>query len=121
MRLAEQFRALIRPSDYDRSIAFYRETLGLDVHHSWDHPHGKGTVFQAGSGLIEIALGEGTSGTPGFKGVVIQVEDADATYRELTARGASAGEPFTASWGHRLVRLDAPDGVQLIFFQELIP
>ncbi len=119
MRFGEQFRALIRASDYDPSIAFYGEMLGLDVYRSWDHPHGKGTVFRAGSGLIEISTGQGSMETRGLCAIVIQVEDADATYRELTARGASAGEPFTAPWGHRLVRLDGPDGTHLIFFQEL--
>lgn len=117
MRFGEQFRALIRPSDYDRSVAFYRETLGLDVYRSWDQPHGKGTVFRTGSGLIEIELGEGTSGPPGFKGVVIQVDSADEAYRELVDRGAAATEPFLAPWGHRLFYVDAPDGVRLIFFQ----
>ena len=119
MRFSEQFRVLIRPSNYDESVAFYRDTLGLSVFRSWDDAHGRGTVFQAGSGLIEVELGRGTSGTPGFKGVVIQVDDADEVYQEVLARGAPATEPVTAPWGHRLFHANAPDGLRLIFFQEV--
>ena len=117
MRFGEQFRVLIRPSDFDGSVAFYRDTLGLELFRSWDTPHGRGAVFQASRGLIEVELGEGTSGDPGFKGVVIQVDDADEAYRELLARGAPATAPYNASWGHRLFFVEAPDGVRLLCFQ----
>ncbi|MBI1886199.1 MAG: VOC family protein [Chloroflexi bacterium] len=119
MRFREQFRALVTSSDYDRSVAFYRDTLGLDTLTSWDDPHGRGTVFRAANGLIEVLTGQGSLETPGLGALVIQVEDADEAYRELVARGASASETASAPWGHRLFYVNAPDGVRLVFFQEL--
>ena len=83
MRLSKQFRALVTVSDYDRSVAFYRDVLGLDIFRSWDDPHGSGTVFHAAKGLIEVLTGEGSLDTPGLGAVAIEVENADEAHREI--------------------------------------
>ena len=44
-------RMLIRPADYERSLAFYRDEIGLAI---W-REYGAGTVFFAGQSLIELA------------------------------------------------------------------
>ena len=44
-------RMLLRPADYDRSLRFYRDELGLAI----ARDYGAGTVFYAGQSLIELA------------------------------------------------------------------
>lgn len=44
-------RLLLRPADYQKTLAFYRDALGLAVYREYPG----GTVFFAGQGLIEIA------------------------------------------------------------------
>ena len=48
-------RMLIRPADYQRSLAFYRDELGLAI----ARDYGAGTVFYAGQSLIEGFVGAG--------------------------------------------------------------
>lgn len=109
-------RMLIRPADYQRSLSFYRDALGLAI----AREYGAGTVFYAGQSLIELAghgRGDGPAGT--FPGALwLQVRDVRATQAEFQARGvpisrAAQQEP----WGlHEMHVLD-PDGLTLIFVQ----
>lgn len=58
-------RTILRPSEYERTLSFYRDTLGLAV--AREYPGG--TVFFAGQGLIEVAAHGGT-GEGGFRGAI---------------------------------------------------
>lgn len=105
-------RVLLRPADYDRSLGFYRDALGLAI--AREYPGG--TVFYAGQSLIELA-GHGEPTT--FSGALwLQVRDVYATQQELEGRGvAIAREARREFWGlHEMQVLD-PDGVTLIFVQ----
>jgi len=109
-------RVLFRPADYERSLAFYRDDIGLAI----AREYGSGTVFHAGQSLVEIAgHGERVPGTPPFPGALwLQVRDLYATQAELESRGvtitrAAAEEP----WGLHEMHVDDPDGVTLIFVQ----
>ncbi len=44
-------RMLFRPADYQRSLTFYRDQIGLAIFRDY----GAGTVFFAGQSLIELA------------------------------------------------------------------
>ena len=69
-------RMLIRPADYERSLGFYRDELGLAI----ARDYGAGTVFYAGQSLIELA----GHGTPSAGGAMwLQVRDVYATEKEL--------------------------------------
>ena len=71
---------LLRPADYDRSLRFYRDELGLAI----ARDYGAGTVFYAGQSLIELA----GHGEPNAAGTMwLQVRDVYATEKELTGRG----------------------------------
>jgi catechol 2,3-dioxygenase-like lactoylglutathione lyase family enzyme len=105
-------RVLLRPADYDRSLGFYRDSLGLAI--AREYPGG--TVFYAGQSLIELA-GHGEPTT--FSGALwLQVRDVYATQQELEGRGVPiAREARQEFWGlHEMQVLD-PDGVTLIFVQ----
>ncbi|HSF39765.1 MAG TPA: VOC family protein [Thermoanaerobaculia bacterium] len=60
-----QFRVVIRAKHYDRTCRFYAEALALPRLQSWEHEDARGTLFQAGSAVLEVrgraaaASGEG--------------------------------------------------------------
>ncbi len=109
-------RVLVRPADYERSLRFYRDDIGLAI----AREYGAGTVFYAGQSLIEIA-GHGTpsTGTASFPGGLwLQVRDVYATQGEFERRGvpiarAAKEEP----WGLHELHVTDPDGMTLIFVQ----
>src|SRR6476646_6391139 len=109
-------RVLFRPADYQRSLAFYRDQLGLAIAREYTG----GTVFYAGQSLIELA-GHGQPQTESgpFPGALwLQVRDVYATQTALETRGvaitrAAQKEP----WGLHELHVTDPDGVLLIFVQ----
>ena len=108
-------RMLIRPADYERSLAFYRDGVGLAI---W-REYGAGTVFFAGQSLIELA-GHGRADDGGaFPGAIwLQVRDIYAAQGELLARGVPiAREARQEPWGLHEMHVVDPDGVTLIFVQ----
>jgi catechol 2,3-dioxygenase-like lactoylglutathione lyase family enzyme len=109
-------RVLFRPADYDRSLAFYRDSLGLAI--AREYPGG--TVFYAGQSLIELAAhGAPPPGGPPFPGALwLQVRDVYAAHTDLAARGVPiAREPRREPWGLHEMHVTDPDGVTLIFVQ----
>ena len=88
-----QSRVLYRPVDYDRSVAFYRDVLGLHVYREW----GSGTVFFLGGGLLELSRSAGPV-TEDKLSFWLQVRDVDGEFARLAAAGvevveAPVGEP----------------------------
>jgi catechol 2,3-dioxygenase-like lactoylglutathione lyase family enzyme len=109
-------RMLIRPADYERSLAFYRDGIGLAI---W-REYGAGTVFFAGQSLIELAgHGRGDGGGGAFPGALwLQVRDIYDAQRELSARGVPiARDARQEPWGLHEMHVVDPDGVTLIFVQ----
>ncbi|CAA0110455.1 Uncharacterised protein [Mycolicibacterium vanbaalenii] len=109
-------RMLFRPADYQRSVAFYRDGIGLAV----AREYGAGTVFYAGQSLIELAgHGAPDHGAPPFPGALwLQVRDIEAAQTELRDRGVDiAREARREPWGLHEMHVIDPDGVTLIFVQ----
>jgi catechol 2,3-dioxygenase-like lactoylglutathione lyase family enzyme len=106
--------------DYDASVTFYRDGLELPVVESWDDPDGKGTVFQAAAGQIEVL--ETTDDHPytvpqGIR-IAFEVEDIDEYYRDLLARSVTVErEPTDWPWKHRNIEVHDPDGIVINPFQ----
>lgn len=105
-------RVLLRPADYQRSLSFYRDTLGLAI--AREYPGG--TVFFAGQSLIEL-VGHGEPNT--FSGALwLQVRDVYALQDELRQRGlAVTREARQEPWMLHEMHVTDPDGVTLIFVQ----
>lgn len=106
-------RVIVRPRDPNRSLAFYRDTLGLAVYREFPG----GTVFFAGNGLLEVS---GHAGSGPGEGVVLwlQVRDIAATSRELEQRGveivrAARKEP----WGLLEMWIADPDGLRIVLVE----
>ncbi|BAX90934.1 VOC family protein [Mycobacterium shigaense] len=109
-------RMLLRPSDYQRSLAFYRDELGLAI---W-RDYGAGTVFFAGQSLLELAgYGEPDPAQAAFPGALwLQVRDIEATQAELQGRGVQiAREARREPWGLNEMHVTDPDGLTLIFVE----
>ena len=105
-----QSRVLYRPIDYERSVAFYRDVLGLHVYREW----GSGTVFFLGGGLLEISRSAGPV-TEDKLSFWLQVRDVDAEFARLAAAGVEVVEaPVDEPWGLREARLRDPDGLLLV-------
>jgi catechol 2,3-dioxygenase-like lactoylglutathione lyase family enzyme len=101
-------RMLLRPADYQRSLQFYRDELGLAI----ARDYGAGTVFYAGQSLIELA----GHGTPSAGGTMwLQVRDVYATEKELADRGAPVILKPGKNPGFAEMHVSDPDGVLLIF------
>mgnify|MGYP003462431285 CR=1 FL=1 len=109
-------RMLLRPADYERSLAFYRDDLGLAI--AREYPGG--TVFFAGQSLIELAGHSSPADTGGtFPGALwLQVRDVYAVQDELRLRGvAIAREARQEPWTLHEMHVEDPDGITLIFVQ----
>jgi catechol 2,3-dioxygenase-like lactoylglutathione lyase family enzyme len=109
-------RVLVRPRDYENSLAFYRDAIGLAI--AREYPGG--TVFFAGQSLIELAGHGRPSDAEGpFPGALwLQVRDIDAAQKELRDRGVTiTREARQEPWGLFEMHVSDPDGITLIFVQ----
>jgi catechol 2,3-dioxygenase-like lactoylglutathione lyase family enzyme len=104
----------LRPSEYERTLSFYRDTLGLAI--AREYPGG--TVFFAGQGLIEVAAHGGT-GEGGFRGAIwLQVRDLTAVQTELVLAGVKiAREARQEPWGLHEMWIADPDGTPIVMVQ----
>jgi catechol 2,3-dioxygenase-like lactoylglutathione lyase family enzyme len=110
-----QSRVLLRPVDYGRSVAFYRDVVGLHVYREW----ATGTVFFLGGGLLELSRSGGPV-TEDKLSLWLQVRDVDAEFDRLAAAGVTVVEaPVLEPWGLREARLRDPDGLLLILVEVL--
>ncbi|OBH40417.1 VOC family protein [Mycobacterium mantenii] len=109
-------RMLLRPADYQRSLTFYRDEIGLAI----AREYGGGTVFFAGQSLLELAgYGSPDHSHGPFPGALwLQVRDIEATQAELRSRGvAIAREARQEPWGLYEMHVIDPDGITLIFLE----
>jgi len=114
--------AILAISDFERSLAFYRDVLELEVEALYDDPP-YATLTAAGARLSLAEQGHPTEDRPGVTMtapddtsranvvIVLEVSDARAVYAELESRGARfLAEPYEPPWGGcRFFCLD-PDG-----------
>ncbi|MEW6524498.1 MAG: VOC family protein [Bacillota bacterium] len=95
--------------DLEKMVAFYRDTLGLEVY--FEEP-GQCTFFRTTGGGPSLALYAGRE--PGQVGcnhwfVMFDVPDLDATVSALQARGVGAGPIQAVPYG-RMVLFSDPEG-----------
>ena len=104
-----QSRVLLRPADYDRSVAFYREVLGLHIYREW----ATGTVFFLGGGLLELSRSADPV-TDDKLSLWLQVRDVDAEFARLNSAGVTVVEaPDAATIARVSVALGARGSAKL--------
>ena len=106
-------RVLLRPSDFDRSAAFYRDTLGLAVFREFTG----GIVFFLAGGYLELSGSEGPVASDKLS-LWLQVRDLATEFVRLAAAGVPVvEEPVRKFWGLDEARVRDPDGVLLVLVE----
>ena len=114
--------AILAVADFERSLAFYRDRLGLEVEALYDDPP-YATLVCAGARVSLAEQGHPAEDRPGVAMtapadrsrlaamLVLEVADCLRAYRELSADGVPfLAEPYSPPWGgHRCFAVD-PDG-----------
>lgn len=109
-------RVLLRPSDPERSRAFYRDTLGLAVAREFGPPEHPGVVFFLGNGLLEVS-GQSDEVPRGLS-LWLQVRDVTREYERLSAAGVVVRRaPQQEPWGLIEMWIEDPDGVAIVLVE----
>jgi catechol 2,3-dioxygenase-like lactoylglutathione lyase family enzyme len=110
-------RILVKPSDFERSQRFYRETLGLAVAREFGSGTSRGIVFFLGGGQLEVS-GHGPGADGAGMALWVQVRDIGLEHKRLVAAGALIlQEPRFQFWGlHEMVIAD-PDGLNIVIVE----
>jgi lactoylglutathione lyase len=114
--------AILAVSDFERSLSFYRDVLGLEVEALYDDPP-YATLTAAGARLSLAEQGHPAEDRPGVTMaapddasranvvIVLEVSDARAVYAELESRSARfLAEPYEPPWGGSRFFCVDPDG-----------
>ncbi|AJZ84784.1 VOC family protein [Streptomyces antimycoticus] len=110
-------RILLRPTDPERSRAFYGETLGLAVFREFGTGPERGTVYFLGGGFLEVSGRSDTPPAPGLQ-LWLQVADAAAAHKELTAQGVEVlRPPKKEPWGLVEMWIADPDGLEIVIVE----
>ncbi len=124
-----ELRVALTAEDYERTLAFYRDGLGMPLMEKWEEAGARGAVLDAGHATLEvlsvphadmvdrIEVGEPVGARVRL---ALEVDDSAETAKKLVAAGADlVGGPVVTPWAHRNVRLRDPDGMQLTLFTVL--
>jgi catechol 2,3-dioxygenase-like lactoylglutathione lyase family enzyme len=115
-------RTIIHPSDLEASLDFYGSSLDLPVAREFGAGAGRGVVFFAGGGLIEVvgshhpSTPRGPSGSSPEQVVALwlQVRSVADTVDELASRGVVLARGATLEpWGLIEAWVDDPDGIRI--------
>ena len=124
-----ELRVALTTSDYERSVKFYCDGLGLEPAASWNNDGGRALILDMGKATLElfdekqaevIDQLEAERRISGQIRFALQVPDLKAAMERLLARGATlVHPPVIRPWGDFNVRLQDPDGMQITLFQVL--
>jgi lactoylglutathione lyase len=111
-------------NDLEKSIAWYRDVLGLVVKDRWEH-EGKlmGVEMRAGGVTFMLGQDDWKKGRDRVKGEGFRLycqtaQDADRLADQIKAHGGTlAQEPKDESWGARVFSVEDPDGYKISIFQ----
>ncbi|QBJ95682.1 VOC family protein [Rhodococcus sp. ABRD24] len=108
-------RTILRPRDYEVTLAFYRDLLGLAI--AREYPGG--TVFFAGQGLIEVTSHGASELDVRFAGALwMQVRNLPDARDELVLAGVPiVREAREEPWGLQEMWIADPDDVPIVLVQ----
>ncbi|MCX3290332.1 VOC family protein [Streptomyces sp. NEAU-H22] len=110
-------RILLRPTDPERSRAFYGEQLGLAVYREFGTGAERGTVFFMGGGFLEVSGRSETPPAPAVR-LWLQVDDVAAAQEELRAKGVDiVRPPVREPWGLVEMWIADPDGTPIVLVE----
>ena len=122
-----ELRVALTVRDYERSVKFYCDGLGIEPAALWNNGDGHALILDMGKATLEIfdeaqaetidqlEAGQRVSGQIRF---ALQVPDLQSAMERLLAHGATlVHPPVVTPWGDYNVRLQDPDGMQITLFQ----
>jgi methylmalonyl-CoA/ethylmalonyl-CoA epimerase len=122
-----ELRIALTASDYERSMKFYCEGLGINPSAIWSNGGGRALILDMGKATLElfdeiqaatidqIEAEQRISGQVRF---ALQVPDVKTAMERLLDHGAIlVHPPVLTPWGDYNVRLQDPDGMQITLFQ----
>ena len=123
-----ELRVALTSRDYERSIKFYCDGLGIEPAAIWNNGGGRALILDMGSATLEIfdeiqaqtidqiEAEQRISGQVRF---ALEVPDLKAAMERLLEHGATlVHPPIITPWGDYNVRLQDPDGMQITLFQK---
>jgi catechol 2,3-dioxygenase-like lactoylglutathione lyase family enzyme len=124
--VVKELRVALTVDDFDGALAFYRDTLGLEMRDMWVTEGARGVLLEAGRATLEL-FDEGQAAmvdeievgrrVAGAVRIAFEVDDSRAVSERLVDAGAEPlGGPVETPWHDVNVRLAAPDGMQLTLF-----
>ncbi|MEV5481836.1 MULTISPECIES: VOC family protein [Streptomyces] len=110
-------RVLLRPSDPERSRAFYGEALGLEIYREFGTGPERGTVYFLGGGFLEVSGRAADPATDTLQ-LWLQVADVAAAHEELRAHGVEVlRPPVQEPWGLIEMWVADPDGHKVVIVE----
>ncbi|MER6785199.1 VOC family protein [Streptomyces sp. NPDC000658] len=112
-------RTLLRPTDPERSRAFYGERLGLAVFREFGTGPERGVVYFLGGGFLELSGRARTPMPPDpAMRLWLQVADVAAAHDELRAKGVEiVRPPVREPWGLVEMWIADPDGTPIVLVE----
>ncbi len=120
--MARRAGAIVAVSDFERSVAFYRDAIGFEVEALYDDPP-YATLVLAGARLSLAEQGHPAEDRPGVElqaprdrsradvVLVVEVDDARAEHRRLAGLGVEfLADPYEPPWGGCRFFCVDPDG-----------
>ena len=122
-----ELRVALTTADYERSIKFYCDGLGIDPSALWNNNGGRALILDMGKATLEIfdeiqaATIDQIEAEQRISGQIrfaLQVPELKTAMERLLAHGAIlVHPPIITPWGDYNVRLQDPDGMQITLFQ----
>ena len=122
-----ELRLALTTSDFERSVKFYCDGLGIEPSAVWNNGEGHALVLNLGNATLEIfdetqaetidqiEVERRISGQVRF---ALKVPDLKTAMERLLTHGATlVHPPILTPWGDHNVRLQDPDGMQITLFQ----
>ena len=125
---ALEFRFAFYAHDFEKSVSFYRDTLGMKYVSGWDREDGKGALLSAGgTAVVEIygaAEGKNYEGpSPTALNLALRFGNAsevDSFHQQLAGLSLEGIEPpQDRPWGHRSFVIYDPDNIPIHIYCEI--
>lgn len=123
-----ELRVALTTSDYERSVKFHCDGLGIEPAAIWNNGGGRALILDMGNATLEIfdeiqaetidqiEAEQRISGQIRF---ALEVPDLKAAMERLLEHGATlVHPPIVTPWGDYNVRLQDPNGMQVTLFQK---
>lgn len=121
-----ELRLVLTVQDFDRSVQFYKEGLGLEQIEDWSSPQGRVVLLDVGRATLEImdeaqaAMVDGIevgSRVSGPVRLAVEVEDSRSAAETLSSvGGVIVSDPVETPWGDVNTRIETPNGLQMTLF-----